>query len=592
MKKLMLTLLVTAGLHHILIAQTEKDVTSKITKVIVYSQGAQIENVASFDLLQGKMLLSFKNLSPYINKESIRVDGDGNYTILNVQLQVDYMNQLEKSKTLSDLNASIEQLKNKTEEEDTWIKILNEKKSFLEANKNVTGKDQPVVPEVFKSLNTIYGENYEKLSLEILKRQRTIKEYAKELQKLNNQIASLNAQRDLPSGTITITIDAKKTQLSKMKLSYIVNGASWYPSYDIRFIDINKPLLISYKANVTQNTGVDWKDVDLVLSTARTNVSAQLPSLSTNYLQFSQPFNQMLKGRAAGVAISNSIAMPSQAQVEMKSEVPNNPLYVVDGEPREDISSIPPEAIESMQVLRDASATSVYGSRGANGVIIVTTKKDEEMYNLPTTVTSKNETSNEFMVAAKQSINSDNKLNTITFKEVNLISTYEYQSIPKMAKNVYLVGKVNDWHKADLMDGEANIYLENSFVGKSQINTQQYSDTLDISFGIDNNIMINREKIKDYSESQMIGSNKKETYAWKITVRNNKSYPVKAKIWDQVPISSTKEIEVETLELSGGSMNQNTGKVKWLVDLGANETKQLILKYSVKYPKDKTVIVD
>ncbi|HEX3006874.1 MAG TPA: mucoidy inhibitor MuiA family protein, partial [Bacteroidales bacterium] len=275
-----------------------------------------------------------------------------------------------------------------------------------------------------------------------------------------------------------------------------------------------------------------------------------------------------------------------------KSEVPNNPLYVVDGEPREDISSIPPEAIESMQVLRDASATSMYGSRGANGVIIVTTKKDEEMYNLPTTVTSKNETSNEFMVAAKQSINSDNKLNTITFKEVNLISTYEYQSIPKMAKNVYLVGKVNDWHKADLMDGEANIYLENSFVGKSQINTQQYSDTLDISFGVDNNIMINREKIKDYSESQMIGSNKKETYAWKITVRNNKNYPVKAKIWDQVPISSTKEIEVETLELSGGSMNQNTGKVKWLVDLGPNETKQLILKYSVKYPKDKTVIVD
>ncbi|HEX3009621.1 MAG TPA: mucoidy inhibitor MuiA family protein, partial [Bacteroidales bacterium] len=334
MKKLMLTLLVTAGLHHILTAQTEKDVTSKITKVIVYAQGAQIENVASFDMLQGKMLLSFKNLSPYINKESIRVDGDGNYTILNVQLQVDYLNQLEKSKTMSDLNAAIEQLKNKTEEEDTWIKILNEKQSFLEANKNVTGKEQSVNPEVFKSLNTIYGENYEKLSLEILKRQRTIKEYAKELQKLNNQVASLNAQRDLPSGTITITIDAKKTQLSKMKLSYIVNGASWYPSYDIRFIDINKPLLISYKANVTQNTGVDWKDVDLVLSTARTNVSAQLPTLSTNYLQFSQPFNQMLKGRVAGVAISNSIAMPSQAQVEMKSEVPNNPLYVVDGEPR------------------------------------------------------------------------------------------------------------------------------------------------------------------------------------------------------------------------------------------------------------------
>jgi hypothetical protein len=60
----------------------------------------------------------------------------------------------------------------------------------------------------------------------------------------------------------------------------------------------------------------------------------------------------------------------------------------------------------------------------------------------------------------------------------------------------------------------------------------------------------------------------------------------------QVPVSSNKEIQVETLELSGGVMNENTGKVAWTIDLKPNETRQVILKYSVKSPKDKTVMVD
>ena len=114
-------------------AQTEKEIKSKISNVTVYSSGAQVERTASFDIQQGKSLLAFKNLSPYINKESIRVDGDGNYTILNVQLQNDYLNQLEKTKEINDLNAGIQQYQDKIEDEETWIKILTEKLEFLKA---------------------------------------------------------------------------------------------------------------------------------------------------------------------------------------------------------------------------------------------------------------------------------------------------------------------------------------------------------------------------------------------------------------------------------------------------------------------------
>ena len=584
------------GFQSALFSQTEKDINSKISKATVFPKGVQLENVAKFELGQGKSVLSFKNLSPYINKESVRVDGDGKFTILNVQLHNDFINELEKTKEITDLDSNIEQYAYKIEDEEIAIKVLNEKLEFLKSNKSVTGKEQAINPEVFKSLNLIYGDNVEKYTTEILKKQRVIKDYTKKVDKLKNQLNSLNSKNVLPSGIITVTVDSKQAQTSTIKLTYLVDNASWYPSYDIRFSSINKPLTISYKANIAQNTGIDWKEVDLKLSTAKTNISAQIPTLSTNYLKFYEPsITETLNNRVAGVAITNNAGFLAPTELKIRgyaSMSNNNPLYIVDGIPQSDISAISPNDIEKIDILKDASATAIYGSRGANGVVLITTKQDKDKSGTPLTITSKNETSNEYTIDAPQTVNSDNKTNTIKFRETELKAAYEYRAIPKLSKNVFLIGKVSDWYQADLIDGEANVYLENSFVGKSRINTQQFSDTLDISFGIDNNISVNREKIKDYSESPFLGSTKKETFAWKLTIRNNKTYPIKAKLYDQVPISSTKEIQVETVELSGGIQNPNTGKVQWDIDLNPNETKQMILKYTIKYPKSKTVITE
>ena len=103
----------------ITICQIEKDIASKITKVTVYTKGAQIESESKFELQQGKFSLSFKNLSPYIKKESIRVDGDGSFSIQNVQLSNDYLNELEKNKEMTDLNKNIQSYVDKIEDEET-----------------------------------------------------------------------------------------------------------------------------------------------------------------------------------------------------------------------------------------------------------------------------------------------------------------------------------------------------------------------------------------------------------------------------------------------------------------------------------------
>lgn len=578
--------------------QLGKEINSSVKKVTVYTQGAQIEREATVSLQQGQMVLKLVGLSPYIKKESIRIDGDGSYPILNVQHQNDYLKELDKNKEIESLKDKIEDLQFKVEDEGTWLKIIKDKLDFLNVNKEITGKEQALNPETFKTLNTIYGSNIETLNLEMLKKQRLINDYQKEIIKLNNQLNSLNSKSDLPSGTIIITIEAKQTKTSKLSVNYFVDNASWYPSYDIRFMGVNKPLTVTYKANIKQNTGIDWKDVNLVLSTAKTNISAQIPEFIPFYLQFYYPeISQALQGRATGIQIMEDSGIPgaeSEIRIRGISSINDNsePLYVVDGVPQSNISSINPNDIDKIEVLKDASATAVYGSRGSSGVVLVTTKQNKEKSSIPLTITSKRETSNEYIVEAPQTIQSNDKNVSVSYKETDLNAIFEYQSIPSLSENVFLVGKIVDWYKAEFIDGEANVYLENSFVGKSSINTKLFKDTLEISFGTDNNISIKRERLTEFTENQLIGSNRKETIGFKLTIRNNKLYPITAKIIDQIPVSTTKDIQVETIDISGGKMDTDSGKVVWEIALNSNESKELIIKYSVKYPKDKKVFIE
>lgn len=494
---------------------------------------------------------------------------------------------------MEDLTQKMDALRLKIEEEETWIRIISGKLDFLQANKAVAGKEQTISPEAFKSLNTIYGENVEGLNLELLARNRNIVAHKKEMDKLRSQQATLNNRSDLPSGTVLVTVDSRSARPVRLSFSYRVANASWSPSYDLRFMGLDKPLKVTHKASISQNTGVDWKDVNLVLSTAQTDVSAALPVLMPYYMRFYSPdMRKALSGRMPGMEVQEMAMYEAAPQVRIRglgSLDENSPLYIVDGVPRNDISDLDPNGIHSIEVLKDASATAVYGSRAVNGVVLVTTKSAKGDISVPLTITSRGETSNEFIVEALQTVASNNIATTVAFREAELKADFSYQAVPKLTPHVFLVGKIGDWYQADLLNGEANVYLENAFVGRTFIDTDAYSDTLELSFGVDNNLSIKREKLTEFSENLFIGSNRKETLAFKLSLRNNKSYPVEVEVYDQLPISTLKEIQVEALELSGAQLDAVSGKLSWKVNLNPNASRELTLKYSVRYPKDKRV---
>jgi uncharacterized protein (TIGR02231 family) len=522
-------------------AQTEKEIKAEIKHVTVFPDRAQVDHEASVSLLMGKSILKLSGLSPYIDVQSIQVKGYGEFTILSVNHQNNYLQNLEDSPEVKSIRSQIETLQLKVEDENAAISILKEKQAFLVANRAILVKETTFTLEQFKNVMDLYTNNIDQVTMTTLKKERLIKDFNKQILSLQHQLADKLGTQQLPSGEILVSVISEKQVSGKLTFSYVVSNAGWYPSYDIRVDDIKNPVSIFYKANVFQNSGVEWKDVKLSFSNATPWVAGDIPVLNPWFVDFYNPVTRMLQGKVAGINVSRS-----------------------------EVSAL-------------------------NEVVVVPYDKKEEkaMEAAPVSVQKQvGETTITFDIAVPSTVQSDGKVQTVEIQRITAPADYKYVTLPKLSPLAYLTANITDWAKLSLQTGEATLYFENSFVGKSTLNVNQLKDTLTISLGTDNSILVKREKRKDFTSRKVIGTNKTDTYSFLLTLRNNKSNQVKITLNDQIPVSSNSGINVDPIELSGGKLNQQTGEINWNLEIKPQETKQIVLTYSVKYPKDKIVILE
>ena len=174
-------------------------------------------------------------------------------------------------------------------------------------------------------------------------------------------------------------------------------------------------------------------------------------------------------------------------------------------------------------------------------------------------------------------------------KEMNLDATFSHITVPKLDNAAFLLAHIVGWQELELMPGPTNVYFGGEYVGVSQIDTKNVSDTLSLSFGRDNKVTVMRKLKEEMSYKKVVGGSKKESYLYEIVVRNNRSVPVKIDIFDQVPISKSSEITVTIDNVSEGKSDAETGEVVWGYTLQPGETKVVQIGYTVKYPKEANI---
>ncbi len=317
-------------------------------------------------------------------------------------------------------------------------------------------------------------------------------------------------------------------------------------------------------------------------------------SLDEDQSQLDEVVVTALSGKVSGVQISNnSGAAGSFSRIVLRgaSSIKGNayPLYVVDGfsMSHNETSNLNPDNIKNIEVLKEANASALYGVRGSNGVVIIKTKKGE--YTSNGDVIEQGITNTRFEIKKEYSIPTDGDITVIEIDKYSVPATYAYFTAPVINENVFLTTKIGNWEQYNLLPGEANVYFEGSYSGKTNINPQATTDSLTVSLGVDPNVVVKRNQLNDFKKTNFIGNNKIFNKAYEIELKNNKASNIDLVLVDRIPISQNREIKLEDIETGTSKYDSKKGLMEWKVNLSSKETKKYKFSYTVKYPKFKRV---
>ncbi len=521
-------------------AENTVKVTSELTSVTVFRSGCQMFYKTTAQVGEGRSEIRITNLPAEITENSIQAKIEGGATLLGVTFEKDYFTPVKESK-INQYQDSIVGL-------DWQIRQLNDQRNVLELEEQTLKNNQklgstqngmsPTELRALLEVTRSKGNEIKRLMYEV---DLQINKINLRKNNLQNQINEWNNVPSKVSGVVILSVLSKVANKSNITLNFRMQQASWQPVYDLRKDGRDGKIQLNFRAQVDQSTGVDWKDVQLKISTSLGETDHQLPILSPMFVNFYTP-----------------------------------PVYGTYGGK---------EMLENVRVKRLNAAPAV---RGDMAVSMSMDDADGAKYEYKVDV-SQNQLNAEYAISLPQTIRHGGKATVVPVMDYELPCTMDYVSIPKLRNQVFLMAKITDWGQYNLTPGLVNLFIDGSYIGNTFFDPTAVTDTLAISLGKDQKMSVNRIQLNDFKEKKILGLTIKETYGYEITLRNNNSESVNVQVFDQIPISRNAEIEVEQSELTGATLNKDLGEVHWSVALKANESKKVRLIYSVKYPKGKQV---
>lgn len=531
---LLLTSLLAAN-HALAEAENILNQSVKLNHATVFLRGAELDNDVTLSLNQGQNDVVLTNIATNVDPRTLSVSLNNDDVIIRSVNVRKVATPLVYSPEITALQEQKKQINQQIENLNIAIKVGEEQLSLLKDQRFFGDNNSQTIEQSSQKLNFIRQQ-----MTQILQEQQQNQTSINDLEEKN---ALLQAQIDEKQPTtvgqqtqVVMVIDAKNATTAKIQLSYLTSDAAWSPSYDIRSQDVESPIVLTYKANVIQNTGIDWQDVKLTLSTINP---------SKNITPFNlQPWRLSI--------------YDDSAQYERQARVMAAPAAPI---------AMAETSTHAKKNMRENSGIADFVTASNNGINL------------------------NYHISLPYSLKSSKKSSSLTIKQEDVTGKYQYTSTPKLAEDVFLQADIENWQALNLLNGNANIYYGNTFIGQFRVDTNKLSDTFRIPFGVDKNIQISRESNEKMKKKpSFIGSTIEQKEGYLIKAKNTHSKPINLTIFDQLPISEDSEIKVSEIDNKQAIVNKTTGELSWEVELKPNQQIEIPFNYTLSYPKDKHIL--
>ena len=517
---------------------------AKVTAVKVYRNSAELQNTVSFSIPSGISEIVIGNISEEINEKTIQIGVNSkNISILSSQFTSDYSTDFKMDTTnpqIKKVNDSIKIVENLISKNRIELDANKKAVELLDKNQTVlVGSNSSNVAQLTQ-LTEFYTNKRIELENKLVSLKTKGDDLSKKLSRLKSSLKTKEQKEaeEFADGVIVLKLMSPAAGNIKLNINYLTDNVSWKPYYEIKAEKISAPLDVTFKAIVKQNTGLDWKGVKLTLINGNSSRNNYAPTVSPWFIYARSPKEREIQREEASLIKTRAVAS--------KAEYADKDIAL---EGRAEVVAV--------------------GYAGFN--------------------VNTNELNTSYDIDIPYDILSNNEDHLISLYQQKIPADYQYFTAPNYNREAYLLAKIKDFSKYNLVSAPASIIFENMYIGETRISPDQTNNEMNITLGNDPKISIRREEVQDKSGEKFLSSYREKVITYDLVIKNNKKEQISIEVKDRFPLSNNEAVKIEVLDKSGAAKDDEKGFLTWNIKLSPSETKKLRVSYKVRYPKDYTV---
>jgi uncharacterized protein (TIGR02231 family) len=517
--------------------QTTSAVSSTVTGVTVYPNRARITRTGNVSLPIGRTVLQFSGLPAALEEGSVIVSAQSEaaVTIEGIDLREEFLASSAMPKT-QDLERQLEQIQDQKKSLQSEKSVAEEKRNFFRNLSAGLGKGEKETANLddVRKLYTFYGEEVSNLAENILSLDRSEAKLEPEMNRIKRELEALKNAGQKSQRTLLVSVNAGAAAKADFTVRYLIGNAYWNPSYDARVDSGTGKVELLYNALVRQETGEDWNNVRLVLSTAQPGRNGRMPELAPEFVDFKGPALAAL--------------------------------------PKDEIAASPPVPAPGEQVRSKAlsvESTDAQAEVQKNGLAVA------------------------YQVELPVTIPADGQSHRTNVSLLNLTGSPEYVTTPKLDSEVFLKLHLVNTSEALLLPGPVSVFRDAEFTGTIQMDLVPSGSDFDLYVGKDDSIKVERNELANKrSETGLLNRRTVEDRKYQTSLQNFRSNPIKILIYDQLPVSRNADIVVSQATFSDqpAAFDKDSGKLSWNIVLPPKVKKVIEYSYSIEWPKGKEIM--
>jgi len=523
---------------------------AKVTAVKVYRNSAELQNTVSFSIPSGISEIVIGNISEEINEKTIQIGVNSkNISILSSQFTSDYSTDFKMDTTnpqIKKVNDSIKIVENLISKNRIELDANKKAVELLDKNQTVlVGSNSSNVAQLTQ-LTEFYTNKRIELENKLVSLKTKGDDLSKKLSRLKSSLKTKEQKEaeEFADGVIVLKLMSPAAGNIKLNINYLTDNVSWKPYYEIKAEKISAPLDVTFKAIVKQNTGLDWKGVKLTLINGNSSRNNYAPTVSPWFIYARSPKEREIQ-REEIASKSAAIRIRGMGSVNAA------------------------EYDDQYKELEGRAESVAVGYAGFN--------------------VNTNELNTSYDIDIPYDILSNNEDHLISLYQQKIPADYQYFTAPNYNREAYLLAKIKDFSKYNLVSAPASIIFENMYIGETRISPDQTNNEMNITLGNDPKISIRREEVQDKSGEKFLSSYREKVITYDLVIKNNKKEQISIEVKDRFPLSNNEAVKIEVLDKSGAAKDDEKGFLTWNIKLSPSETKKLRVSYKVRYPKDYTI---